>query len=486
MDITIAGSGTAGLLSGLMLKSAFPNFNIKIISSSKIGIIGVGEGSTEHWKMFMHMCNIPLVELISKTRATHKNGIRFENWTDHTPDYFHSITRADTITHHNVYGLYNGLIEDGKTITENTSSRGLVENKVSANHPHETVNQFHFDTFALNKYLESLCLLRGIEMIDAEIVKINLKPENGYIESVMLDSLQNITSDFWVDATGMKRALISQVSSAEWNSFSKFLQMDSAIAFPTPPDPSGEIRPYTRARAMKNGWVWEIPTQDRRGNGYVFSSQHCSEDQAISEVSELLGKDIEPAKSIKFNPGHLKEMWKKNCVAVGLCSAFVEPIEASSIGGTIQQMRCLIENMPGYTEGSDCVQRLFNTKMNIMMENICSMISLHYISDRRDSQMWIDQSNMDKPDYLKNLLEIWSYRSPTYNDISMSNYEMFLVPHFYHVAQGQKVLKRENATKIINMFNIRNDVKNAVYDAKLKQSDHHRIDHAKALKEIQI
>ena len=139
MDIVIAGSGTAGLLSGLMLKSAFPFFNIKIISSSKIGIIGVGEGSTEHWKMFMHMCNIPLVELISKTRATHKNGIRFENWTNHTPDYFHSITRVDTITAHNVYGLYNGLIEDEKTITENTSSRALVENKVNANNPHETV-----------------------------------------------------------------------------------------------------------------------------------------------------------------------------------------------------------------------------------------------------------------------------------------------------------------------------------------------------------
>lgn len=486
MDITIAGSGTAGLISGLILRSAFPAFNIKIISSSKIGIIGVGEGSTEHWKMFMHMCNIPLVELISKTRATHKNGIRFENWTNHTPDYFHSITRSDTITHHNVYGIYNGLIEDGKTITENTSSRGLVENKVSANNPHETVNQFHFDTFALNKYLEELCILRGITLIDSEIIKVILKPENGYIDSVMLESLEVIHSDFWVDATGMKRMLISEVSKSEWNSFSDFLQMDSAIAFPTPSDPSGEIRPYTRARAISNGWVWEIPTQDRRGNGYVYSSRHCTEEQAIREVSDLIGIEIEPARSIKFNPGHLKEMWKNNCVAVGLSSAFVEPIEASSIGGTIQQMRCLIENLPGYIEGADCAQNIFNKKMNIMMENICAMISLHYISDRRDSDMWIEQSQMDKPDYLKNLLEIWSYRSPMFNDIPTSNYEMFLVPHFYHVGQGQKIFSKENATKMINMFGIRQDVRNLIYDAKLKQSDHHRIDHAKALREIQI
>jgi hypothetical protein len=152
----------------------------------------------------------------------------------------------------------------------------------------------------------------------------------------------------------------------------------------------------------------------------------------------------------------------------------------------VQQIRCLIENLPGYIEGADFAQNIFNKKMNIMMENICAMISLHYISDRRDSDMWIEQSQMDKPDYLKNLLEIWSYRSPMFNDIPTSNYEMFLVPHFYHVGQGQKVFSKENATKIINMFGIRQDVKNLIYDAKLKQSDHHRIDHARALREIQI
>ena len=131
----------------------------------------------------------------------------------------------------------------------------------------------------------------------------------GDIESVLLDDKTKIDSDFWIDASGMKRVLISRMKHQEWNSFSEYLQMDSAIAFPTESDPSGEIRPYTRARAMSSGWVWEIPTQERRGNGYVYSSRHCTETQAIDEVSKLLGFQVEPAKSIKFDPGHLEEMW---------------------------------------------------------------------------------------------------------------------------------------------------------------------------------
>ena len=484
--ITIVGSGTAGLISALMLRKAFPAKEITVVSSSKIGIIGVGEGSTEHWNLFMQTCDIPLAELIPKTRATHKNGIRFEGWTNHTPDYFHSVGNVDTIPPFNVYGLYNHLIKDGKTLSENMISRGVIENTVRVADPHRTVNQYHFDTNALNKYLTDVCMFRNISFIDDEVVDVKLNEVNGLIQSIKLDSGQIVESDFWLDATGERRFLISKVSNAEWNSFSKFLLMDSAIPFPTEPDPSGQIRPYTRARSMKNGWVWEIPTQDRRGNGYVYSSAHCSDEQAIKEVSELMGFEVKPFKTIKFKPGHLKEMWVKNCVAVGLAAAFVEPLEATSIGGTIQQIRCLIENMSTYTPEHVKVQKEFNKKMTNMMENTLAMIALHYISDREDSQMWLDIKNMEKPDYLLNLLELWNERPPFQWDITNHNFELFHVPHFYHVAQGQKLINQKMSALMLYNFNMEEQAKFAAYDAKLRQSDHERMDHAQALRQLEI
>lgn len=484
--ITIIGSGTAGLLSGLMLKSAFPKFDISIISSSKIGIVGVGEGSTEHWRLFMDLCNIPLGEMLVKTRATHKNGIRFESWTNHTPDYFHSVASNAYSGPYQVSGLYNGLIEMGKTITENTASRAMIENKVRADNPHLSVNQYHFDTFKINEYLTNLCISRGIVVEDLEVEKVNLEKDSGYIESIQFSDKSIKTSDFWIDASGNARVLMKSLGNTDWLSYSKYLQMNAAIAFPTESDPSGEIRPYTRARAMKNGWVWEIPTQDRRGNGYVFNSNLISDDQAIAEVSELIGIEVTPARSFKFDPGSLKNIWYKNCLSVGLCAAFIEPLEATSIGSTIQQLRCFIENFAGYDESNRVVEKHYNSKMSIMMDNLVSMVALHYISDRDDSEMWRNQKNMQRPDYLKNLIELWSVRSPMSTDIANFNYEMFHVPHFYHVAQGQGIFKKENATRLIEYFNIRDQVINAIDSAKLGQTDHAKVDHAQSLREIQI
>lgn len=486
-SIGVVGSGTAGLVTSLLIKKAFPNIHIEIISSSNVGIIGVGEGSTEHWRIFMEACELPVVEVLNRTMATHKNGIRFENWTNHTPDYIHSVSRAERYGYFQPYSLYNGLIAQEKTLTENIASRALIENKVPRDGTHLTVNQFHFDTFKLNEYLKDVCLNRGIFFTEGDVSGITKDLENGYIKSVFLEDGRSIYHDFWIDASGFKKVLISKMSEGNnWNSFSDYLQMDSAIAFPTESDPSGQIRPYTRARAMKYGWVWEIPTQERRGNGYVFSSKYINEDQAVEQASELIGEKIESVRSFKFDPGHLKEMWIKNCVAVGLSSSFVEPLEATSIGSSIQQARCLIQNLTAFNKNSVSVQKIFNRNMNAMMENMLAFIFLHYISDRTDSEMWIEQQNIKAPEYLQNLLDLWSERPPFYEDVHLYGFEMFHVPHFYHVGQGQKIFKRENAQRMLDIMDLNHIANIEVNEAKQHQHDHVRIDHREALREIQI
>jgi tryptophan halogenase len=62
--ILIAGGGTAGFTAALILKTRFPHIDIKVIRSKKIGIIGVGEGSTEHWNEFMKYIDVPFQTII--------------------------------------------------------------------------------------------------------------------------------------------------------------------------------------------------------------------------------------------------------------------------------------------------------------------------------------------------------------------------------------------------------------------------------------
>lgn len=483
--IAIVGSGTAGFISALMLKRAFPNSEITIISSSKIGIIGVGEGSTEHWREFMKICDIPTDELLISTEATHKYGIRFENWNTQISDYYHSINGEDQLWSFSSYPTYMGFIEKGKLLTHQTASVGIQTNKIRRLGLHENTNQFHFDTIKLNQYFSQLCFERMIKIIDGEVEDVNLDEKNGNITSVKIQDGSEIHSDFWIDASGFSRVLMNSLGNNEWCSFNDYLLCDSAIAFPTESDPSGEIRPYTRARAASSGWIWEIPTQSRRGNGYVFSSKFLSEEEAVKEAEKITGYKILNHRLIKFDAGYLKNPWTKNCCAVGLSSSFVEPLEASSIGATIQQLKWLIPSLAAYTPSSTSMQKKYNSDMDKMLLNILDMIRLHYISDRRDTPFWREMANMPIPEGLQDLLDLWSERPPNRNDIPSTSGQLFTATHFIHVAQGQNILNRNSAGLSLRRLNLIGAVKNSMSQTNSSRHNHELVDHAEALREIE-
>lgn len=486
ISIGIVGSGTAGLISALMLRKSFPTYDITIVSSSKIGIIGVGEGSTEHWREFMETCNIPTEELIVETAATHKYGIRFENWSTHTPDYFHSISGSDDIFANGLYATYMGFFEKEKLLTSQTASVGLVRNQISRKNLHKSTNQFHFDTFKLNEYLTTLCFQRMIKFIDDTVEDVKVDSETGCIAGVSLAYNQTLEADFWFDASGLQRVLMTKLGNTSWESFSPYLLCDSAIAFPTESDPNNQIRPYTRARAMSSGWVWEIPTQERRGNGYVYSSAHASEDAAIDEVQKLTGyKVVDNPRTFKFDAGYLKNQWVKNCVAVGLASSFVEPLEATSIGSTLLQVKMLIENIACYTPHSTKLQVSYNKTIAETMRNILTMIRLHYISDRQDTPFWVDQSKMPINDELQELIDLWSEKPPSRYDLIAGPHLMFHVPHLVHVAQGQGLIPTKPSTVALDRLNLRFMVDKEMDDIRNSRHNHELVDHKQALLEIQ-
>lgn len=482
----IVGSGTAGLITALILRKAFPVCGITVLSSSKIGIIGVGEGSTEHWRQFMELIDIPLEEMLVETLATHKYGIRYENWTTHTKDYFHSVGQVDDIFCHGLFATYMGIIESGKTLTSQTSSVGMVQNKISKDGLHKNTNQFHFDTIKLNEYFTKLAFKRHIKFIDGEFESVT-KDKNGFISSVRTQQGGVLEADFWFDASGFNKVLINEVGNVEWNSFSEFLLCNSAIPFPTESDPNGQIRPYTRARAASSGWMWEIPTQERRGNGYVFCDAFISVDEAVREAEQMSGYKLpDDPRVIKFDAGHLKEPWQKNCIAVGLASSFVEPLEATSIGSTIQQVRNSIQYLASYLPSHTASQKHYNKGSNALMRNILTMIRLHYYSDRQDSKFWQEMSRMPVNSELQELIDVWSERSPSRYDFANNNGEMFGAPHLTHVGQGQGIISIDACTRAIESLNLRESIDKQVNEYKHQRHDHVLVDHAQALREIKL
>ena len=454
--ITIVGGGTSGLTAALILKQKFPKKHITIIKSNKIGIIGVGEGSTEHWREFMKFCNISHTELIKKCDATIKLGVMFEGWTDEP--YFHSVTN---FLYKARFGQYQAAF--GEFISTDTkqldgSEQKYLHNEMPISELNEnnfSPNQFHFNTFKLNELLLEKCKERNITIIDDEIVDVYTNEDN---ITELTGEKSNYKSDFWIDSTGFKRFLISKLG-AKWQSYSDYLKLNHAIAFQTEDTENYNI--YTLSKAMKYGWMWRIPVYGRWGNGYIFDDTLIDVEQAKKEVEEVLGKEINIARDIKFEAGALDKVWIGNCVAIGLSANFIEPLEATSIGTSLNQMFLLMHLLENYEqiEIDD-----YNKKINSIMENTRDFVFVHYMVKRKDTEFWKKVTKLNPPKSLKDNLKRWKKRLPINEDFNDTEYHLFFEQNWASVLWGLDLFDKNKIKQEYGSFEEewKNHIKNEV------------------------
>ena len=154
-----------------------------------------------------------------------------------------------------------------------------------------------------------------------------------------------------------------------FRSFSANLFNDAAVVLPSPQVES--IGSQTVSTAMKYGWAWEIPLTHRIGNGYVYSSNFCSSDEAETELRGALGllnNDTE-ARHLKMKVGRVEKHWHKNCLAVGLSQGFIEPLEATALNIVCSTVNDFIKTVKA--DGFDGARRdNFNENVNEKFERI--------------------------------------------------------------------------------------------------------------------
>jgi len=450
-SLCVLGGGTSGLVSALMIREAYPQMKITILESSKIGIIGVGEGSTEHWKKFINHIGVNVPELVRETGATYKIGIKFTNWHGDGTHYFHSLSEQYG-AHSDKSGLPYTWFQ---MVGENWDPLDTVWKLSACSHHveplHDILSQYHFDTFKLNKFLHKLCVERAIEVIDTEVNEVNID-ETGYVSGLVDSEGKTHAADFFIDCSGFKRVIGSKLG-AKWIDCTSQLPMNSAIAFPT--DYTEDIPSFTEATALGSGWAWRIPTQERYGNGYVFCDEFINETQAYDEVSQhykLLGISdrIEVGKRIKFGAGYVDKFWIKNCVMIGLSGIFVEPLEASSIGTSIQQTFMLLPALAFVNRGEEFAVDKYNNMMSKVALNIVDFIQLHYFTQRDDTEFWrwcknelvMTDFNKDNLEYFKNNMPNVHY----FNDPMI----LFGQLNFTQVMHGLRLFNNE---RILSFYN---------------------------------
>jgi tryptophan halogenase len=442
--VVIAGGGTAGwMVAACLSKTLGKRLDITLVESDEIATVGVGEATIPTLVTFHRLLEINEQEFMAATQATFKLGISFENWRDVGRDYIHSFgtTGKDHWTagfqHFWRKGLARGLAADyGDYCVELEAAR----QQRFAHLPGTGMNYaFHMDAGLYARFLRRFSEGFGVRRVEGKIVEVVADAATATISSLKLDNGLSLDGDLFIDCTGFRGLLIGKTLGVGYEDWSHWLHCDSAAALQTAS--VGPALPLTRSIARAAGWQWRIPLQHRVGNGMVFSSRHLSDADAIAQlVANVEGEALTTPRVLKFQPGQRRETWRGNCVAIGLASGFLEPIESTSIH-LIQ--RGIVRLLQLFPAGGICAEDVaeYNAQSAAEIEHIRDFIILHYhVTERDDSAFWRGCREMAIPASLKHRIELFRETGRVFR---VPN-ELFAENSWIQVMLGQGILPRQH------------------------------------------
>ena len=409
--IVIAGGGTAGWMAAALLSKTMGKvLDITLVESEEIGTVGVGEATIPPLVTYLRLLKMKEQDFMAATQATFKLGISFENWKDAGEKYFHSF--GTTGTDHWTAGFQHFWLKDrerGSKIDYGDYCLELVAAREGkfGHLPKQGLNYaFHLDATLFAKLLRQFGEKLGVRRIEGKIQAIDTHPENGFVQSLKMESGQVVEGDLFIDCTGFRGLLIEQTLKTGYEDWTHWLPCDSALALQT--ESMIEPVPYTRAIAHSAGWQWRIPLQHRVGNGLVFSSGYMSEGEAREHLlKNIVGGHLGKPRLLKFVTGRRLKNWNRNVVALGLASGFVEPLESTSIHLIQQGMIRLMQLFPHEGIKQSDVDE-YNKHSQSEIEYIRDFIILHYkVTNRQDTPFWRHCKNLDIPESLADRIRLF-------------------------------------------------------------------------------
>ena len=449
-DIVIVGGGTAGWMAAAALSRFMNNgvTRIHLVESDEIGTVGVGEATIPPIINFNRMLGLDDDEFLRETQGTYKLGIEFVNWGGLGERYFHPFgEHGEDLSGIHFHQLY--LRERKRRVLPDISAWSMSSVAASmgkfARPPADArfpLNQlyyaFHFDASLYAKYLRSYAERGGVRRIEGKIVDTKLRGEDGFVQSVTLDSGQEISGDLFIDCSGFRGLLIEGALRTGYEDWTQWLPADRAIAVPSAL--AGPPEPITRATAHAACWQWRIPLQHRMGNGVVYSSQFLEDDAA----EQILLSNLEAAptgdpRRLRFVTGRRKASWNKNVIAMGLSSGFVEPLESTSIHMVQAAIAKLIALFPD--KRFNPVERdEFNKQMRDLYEDVRDFIVLHYKATRRDdSPFWNHCRTMAIPDSLQHKIDLFRAKGRVFRE----GFDLFGTTSWVAVMLGQHIIPED-------------------------------------------
>lgn len=440
--VTIVGGGTAGWLAACLLSRIYrrvdgtPSFDISVIESPSIPTVGVGEATVPAMPRTLMQLGISEKEFFRRCNASFKLGVRFTNWNvddqGQPIEFLNAFETEPRLHGHDLtayytrYGAGRNGYNSGPEFTEShTAVPQLVREfrgprQVGVDEYASAVHYaYHLDAGLFANLLQETAVSNGVTHIPDDLIDVELD-EAGFIAALQLKEGGRHPVELVLDCTGFRSLLLQKALGEPFDSYDRYLMNDRALALQIPHEDVTRMPPCTGSTALGAGWVWKVPLYNRIGTGYVFSSKFRTDEEAVQEFIDHIGpaaKDAEP-RIIPLRIGHARRSWVKNCIAMGLASGFIEPLESTAIYSIEMAIRWLHAYFPDRTFDPALADR-YNRTVNEFYDELRDFIAVHFhLNNRTDSDYWIAaREGIDIPDSLRENLAVWRRNLPSPIDL---------------------------------------------------------------------
>jgi tryptophan halogenase len=448
--VVIVGGGTAGwMAAAVFARTMGDGLDIRVVESDAIGTVGVGESTIPQIRNVNHFLGIDEDAMLRATSGTFKLGIQYNDWVRPGHSYMHAFGDVGLpvgplpFQHYWLRRRAEGGTEDLATYSLNATAAKACRmariEKVGDSPMAGMKYAFQFDAGLYGRMLRTYAEQRGAKRIEGKVIDVRLRAEDGFVEAIVLESGERIDGDLFIDCSGFRALLIEGALKSGFEDWRDWLACDRALALGSAP--ASPMRPYTQANARPAGWQWRIPLQHRTGNGHVYCSEFMSEDEATAILLQSLdGEALGDPRPIRFTSGVRRQIWSRNCVAIGLAAGFLEPLESTAIYLIQSGISRLLSLFPDRGFDQAIIDE-YNRNMRKDYEQVRDFLVLHYrTTERRDTPFWRRCAALPVPEALRHKLEIFTGTGQIFRD----GEELFTEQSWLQVMVGQGILPRRH------------------------------------------